>query len=72
MHQIAGDDLKQFSGNSQPSDETIADSSIRFRRMAEDIRKFLDPQVIQVDVEAVEPNPGREHINMSAAMFPIL
>jgi ABC-type multidrug transport system permease subunit len=72
LQQIAGDDLKQLSADQPPSDETVADSSIRFRHMTEGMRKYIDPPAIKVDVAVVEPNPGRRHINMSAAMFPCM
>jgi ABC-type multidrug transport system permease subunit len=70
LQQFAENDLDQFSANSEPSDESIATSSIRFRHLFTGMRKYLDPPVIKVAVEAVDPNPGRRQINMSAAMFP--
>ena len=70
LQQLAGDELKQLSGNSPPPDEAIAASSIRFRHMGDGIRKYLDPLAIQVAVDMVEPNPKRSRTNMSAIMFP--
>jgi ABC-type multidrug transport system permease subunit len=69
LQQLAGDELKQLSGKGEPSDDMIASSSIRFRRIGEGIHKFLDPPVIKVSVEVVDPNPKRSQINTSAVMF---
>ena len=69
LQQITGDELKQFSGDSPPSDEAIAASSIRFRHMGDGMRKYLDPPVIQVAAKVVEPNPKRSQTNTGAIMF---
>lgn len=70
LQQVFGDDWKQFSSDSRPSDAAIASSSIRYSHFFTDIRKYLDPPVIKVAVEVVEPNPARRQLNMAALMFP--
>jgi ABC-2 type transport system permease protein len=69
LQQLAGDEIKQLSGKDEPSDDAIAASSIRFRRLGEAVRKYTDPPIIRVAVEVVEPNPGRRQISTSALMF---
>ena len=63
LQQLTGDDLHQFSNDEQPSDEDIAARSVRYRHLFTDLRKYLDPPVIKVTVETIEPNPGRAQIN---------
>jgi ABC-2 type transport system permease protein len=70
LQQLMGDDLNRFSGEGPPSDEAIAESSIRYRHLFTDLRKYLDPPVIKVDAVRVDPNPGRRQINLGEAMFP--
>lgn len=70
LNQLAGDDLNRLSSGGQPSDETIAAASVRFSHLADGMRKYLDPPVINVDVKVVEPNPGRRRVNISEAMLP--
>ena len=70
LQQIVGDDLDQFAGDTRPSDEAIAESSVRYSHLVTDLRKYLDPLVIKVDVETAEENPGRNRINIGQAMFP--
>jgi ABC-2 type transport system permease protein len=65
-----GDDLDRLAGDSPPSDEDIAASSVRYSHLFTDLRTYLDPPVIQVDVETVEPNLGLRRINMGAVLFP--
>jgi ABC-type uncharacterized transport system permease subunit len=69
MQQIAGNELMLLSGDSPPSDATIADSSVRFRRMSEGIVKLIDPPVIKVAVETIELNPGRRKTNIGVSMY---
>jgi ABC-2 type transport system permease protein len=70
LQQLTGDDLGQFSDNTPPSDAEIASSSVRYSHLATDLRKYLDPPVIKVTVETVEPNPARSQFNIGQAMFP--
>ncbi len=70
LQQLMGDDLNRFSEGQEPSDADIASSSVRYRHLFEDARKYLDPPVIKVKVETIDPNPERSQINISAAMFP--
>ena len=70
LQQLVGDDLKQLAGKERPSDETIAASSIRFSRLGESLQKYLDPPIIKVAVDLVDPNKNRSGISMSQAMFP--
>lgn len=70
LQQLMGDDLKQFTGDGPPSDESIADSSVRYSHLFRDFDRYLDPLLIDVEVEVSEENPGRRQINLGAAMFP--
>jgi len=70
LQQIVGDDLDQFAGDTRPSDEAIAESSVRYSHLATDLRRYLDPLVIKVAVGTAEENPGRNRINIGQAMFP--
>ncbi len=70
LQQLMGDDLRRLSGDKPPSDEDIAASSVRNTHLFADMRKYLDPPVIRVAVEAIDPNPRRSNVNVGAAMFP--
>jgi hypothetical protein len=70
LQQLVGDDLRRYSGNEEPKDADIAAQSIRYRHLATDLRKYLDPPVIKLTVETIEPKPRRAQINISEAMFP--
>jgi ABC-2 type transport system permease protein len=70
LQQVAGDEMSRFSDDVRPSDKDIADSSIRYRNLAEGISKFLNPPVIKVDVKVMDPDAGRRQVNMGASMFP--
>lgn len=72
LQQIVGDDLDPFVDDTPPSDDAIAASSVRYSHLATDLRKYLDPLVIKVEVETAEENPGRNPINIGQAMFPSL
>ena len=48
--------ITPFSGERPPPDADIAESSVRFSHLATDIRKYLDPPVIKVTAETIEPN----------------
>jgi ABC-type multidrug transport system permease subunit len=72
LQQLMGDDLARVSDNKEPSDADIEASSVRYRHLFDDVRKYLDPPVIKVTVEAIDPNPGRSQLNISKAMFPTM
>jgi hypothetical protein len=72
LQQIAGDELRLLSDDAHPSDATVADSSIRFRRMSEGMQKYIDPPIIQVAVEKIDPTAGRRPVSTSALMFPCM
>jgi ABC-2 type transport system permease protein len=69
LQQLVGDDLNRLAGDSPPSDEDIAASSVRYSHLFTDLRKYLDPPVIKVDVEMAKPNSGLGRINIGAVMF---
>jgi ABC-type Na+ efflux pump permease subunit len=69
LQQFMGDDLKMLAGNAPPSDADIEASSVRYTRLFTDLRKYLDPPIIKVAIQTIEPNPGRQ-INIGEAMFP--
>ena len=69
LQQIAGDDLNRISSDRPPSDTDIAESSVRWSHLATDVRKYLDPPVINVTAETIEPNPSRRQVNIGEAMF---
>jgi ABC-2 type transport system permease protein len=70
LQQLMGDDLNRFDKDKPPSDEDIAAVSVRYSHLFTDLRKYLDPPVIKVDVEEVKPNPGLIQTNIGAVMFP--
>lgn len=70
VQQLMGDDLRRFSNDVPPSDEDIASSSIRYSHLGTDARKYLDPPVINLKMEKVDPNPGRSRSNLGQTMFP--
>jgi ABC-2 type transport system permease protein len=69
LQQLMGDDLRRFSSDKRPSDADIAAASVRDLHLFTDIRKYLDPPLIQVVVKALEPNPARRQVNIGETMF---
>jgi ABC-type Na+ efflux pump permease subunit len=72
LQQIFGGTLGQIAGiNGEPSDAEIASLSVRMRRIGANASRFVDPALIKVDTQVVEPNPGRR-LSMPALMFPCM
>lgn len=70
LQQLIGDELNQFAGrDTAPPDALVASFSVKVSRLASGLRRYVDPPLINVATQVVEPNPGRR-FSMSAAMFP--
>jgi ABC-2 type transport system permease protein len=70
LQQVIGDDLNRFDSDQPPPDEDIAAVSVRYSHLFTDLRKYLDPPVIKVDVAAAEAKRGLMQTDIGAVMFP--
>ena len=65
---VAGDELRVLAGG-PPTDQTIADVSVRFNRLGNSLARYLDPLLIEVQTK-VEEEKASVRTNFAAAFLP--
>jgi len=79
IHRLLGEDLQRFAGGPGPGlftfpDQQIADFSVKVNRLAESIRDYLDPLVIELEaatdkVEEEQEQPGFAQLFLPGILY---
>jgi ABC-type multidrug transport system permease subunit len=70
LRQVAGDQLRVFTGKAAPADETIATSAVAFNRIGQSVRRYLDPPLIELDTAVVAESRPKQSKSFVALLFP--
>jgi ABC-type multidrug transport system permease subunit len=68
IQQVAAVELRTFDSPSEPSEQTIAQTSIAINRIAKDVRLYLDPPVIQLETSVITEK--KETQSFASVFFP--
>ena len=69
LQTIAGDRVRALASGTAPTDQLVAESSVAFNRLGSQITQYLDPRLIDLETEVVEPRSSQS-TNMAAAFVP--
>jgi len=69
LQRIAGDEIRSVGRADRPSDLQVTETSLRFKRISESLRRYLDPRLIDLETEisSAERKPAK---SFGAMFFP--